>query len=340
MNAGAIPSKPVSGIVIARGSVDEIGEDRFVVVRDSAGRSHYARVRDGESYRESQIGSLAELGAGAERQREVAEQIVSVAKANRGIYSAAAAHQSALRASADGANEQQAASIVRSAESRLGFVAGHEGSGVRALDEGKYAVDAETFEKFSQPGHGRSGRTDVRTIDAHTLAEQIQARAVTWLDRQAFGDRPDPRLNGHPAVEEAIQHRREWLTSSGFVNVTADGKVALQADALRRLARQERDEVASKLAQKYDRPVVELPAGEAVSGEYRGTQQLHGGKLAVVVTDDAVVVGRVRKTPDIAAGSTVTFSRADGRNVSVQLVSGQSLDARTGSAIDGLEAGR
>jgi len=339
MNAGATPSKPVSGIVIARGSVDEIGEDRFIVVRDSAGRSHYGRVRDGESYRELQIGSLAELGAGTQRRREVAAQIVSVAKANGGIYSATA-HQSALRASAEGTNERQAAWLVLSAEARLGFVAGHEGSGVRAVDEGKYAVDAETFGKFSQRGIGRSSRTDVRTIEAHTLADQVQARAVTWLDRQAFGDQPDTRLNGHPAVEEAIQRRREWLTSSGYADVTAHGKVALRSDALGRLARQERDEVASKLAHKYDRPVVELPAGEAVSGEYRGMQQLHRGKLAVIVTDDAVVVGRIRKTPDIATGSTVNFTRADGRNATVQLVTGRSLDARTRNAIDGMEAGR
>jgi hypothetical protein len=180
----------------------------------------------------------------------------------------------------------------------------------------------------------------VRTIDAHTLAEQVQARAVTWLDRQSFGDHPDPRPKGHPAVEEAIQLRSEWLVRNGYADVTADGKVALRADALRSLACQERGEVASKLAQKYDRPVVELRGGEAVTGEYRGTQQLHGGKLAMVVTDDAVVIGRVRKTPDIAAGSTVTLSRTDGRNATVQIVSGQGLDARTGNAIDGLEAGR
>ncbi len=338
MNAGATPSKPVSGIVIARGSVDEIGEDRFIVVRDSAGRSHYGRVRDGDSYRELQIGALAELGAGTQRRWEVAEQIVSVARANGGIYSAEV-HQSALRASADGVNEHQAASIVRSAEARLGFVAGHEGSGVRAVDDGKYAVEVETFQKFSGRAD-RGGRTDVRTIDAHTLAEQVRARAVTWLDRQAFGEHPDPRLSGHPAVEEATQRRREWLTSSGYADVTADGKVALRADALRRLAREERGEVASRLAQKYDRPVVELPAGESVTGEYRGTQQLHGGKLAVVVTDDAVVVGLVRKAPDIATGSTVNFTRTDGRNATVRLVTGRGLDARTGNAIDGLEAGR
>ena len=339
MNAGTTPSKPVSGIVIARGSVDEIGEDRFIVVRDSVGRSHYGRVRDGESYRELQIGSLAELGAGSERRREVAEQIVSVARANDGIYSAEA-HQSAVRVSAEGANQRQAASIVRSATARLGFVAGHEESGVRAVDDGKYAVDSETFGKFSQRGIGRSSRTDVRTIEAHTLAEQVQARAVTWLDRQAFGDRPDARFTGHPAVEEAVQRRREWLTSSGYADVTADGKAALRADALSALAREERDDVASKLAQKYDLPVVELTANEEVTGDYRGTQQLHGGKLAVVVTDDAVIVGRVRKTPDIAKGSTVTLSRAGDRNATVQLVSGQGLDARTGNAIDGLEAGR
>jgi hypothetical protein len=145
---------------------------------------------------------------------------------------------------------------------------------------------------------------------------------------------------GNPAVEEAIQRRREWMVRSGYADVTADGIVAFRADALRSLARQESGEIASKLAQKYDRPVIELPAGEAVSGEYRGTQQLHGGKLAVVVTDDAVIVGRIRKTPDTGTGSTVIFTRSDARNTTLQPVSVQSLDSKTGNAIDGLEAGR
>lgn len=337
MNAGAAPSAPVSGVVIAKGSPDEIGEDRFVVVRDGTGRPHYGRVRDGDNFRDLRPGSIAELGAGTDRHRQVAEQIVAVARANAGVYSDQL-HEDFLRTSEPSSTDRQVASLVRSATSRLDFVAGHEGPGVRALDDGQYAVDPEVFQKFSQRG---SERTDVRAIASHTLSEQVEAHAVTWLDRQAFGDRPDTRLQNHPAVQEAIQQRQEWLVQHGYADrAQEDGRVVLRAEALRKLAAEERSDVAKRLAEKHDRPVEELSAGDTVTGVYRGTQQLHGGKLAIVTTEDAVVIAPVGKTPDVATGSMVNLERTTGRTATIEPVAGQSLDRQTGRTLDGLEAGR
>ena len=63
MAGGNEPSPAVAGVVIAKGSTDELGEDRFVVVRDGSGQAHYGRVRDSATYRDLEIGSVAELGA-------------------------------------------------------------------------------------------------------------------------------------------------------------------------------------------------------------------------------------------------------------------------------------
>lgn len=337
MSAGATPSAPVSGVVIAKGSPDEIGEDRFVVVRDGTGRPHYGRIREGEDYRDLRAGSIAELGAGADRRRQVTEQIIAVANSSARTYSGEL-HEAYLQTSELGSTGRQVASLVRSATSRLGFVAGHEGSGVRPLDDGRYAVEPEVFQKFSQRG---SQRSDVRVIASHTVSEQVNAHAVTWLDRHAFGDHPDARLRDHPAVQEAIQQRQEWLVQHGYADRTQkDGHVVLRANALRKLAAEERSDVAKRLAEKHDRRVEELSAGDTVTGVYRGTQQLHGGKLAIVTTEDAVVVAPVGKTPDVATGSTVNLERTAARNATVASVAGKSLDQQTGRAIDGLEAGR
>jgi len=326
----------VSGVVIAKGSPDEIGEDRFIVIRDGSGQPHYGRFRNGEAFRNLRTGSLAELGAGTDRRRQVTAQIVAVAQANGGVY-AESSHEAFLRASEPEASDRQVASRVRSAAARLAFVAGHEGSGVRALEEGQYAIDPEPFQRFSQRGNSR---TDVRVIDAHPLPEQIEAHAVTWLDRQAFGDRPDARLQDHRAVREAIQQRQAWLVQQGYADrIPDDGGVTLRPEALRTLAVEERSEVARRLAEKFDRPVEGLATGDSVTGAYRGTQQLHGGKLAVVVTDERVVVASVGRAPDISIGSAVTLER-NGRYATVEPVAGQSLDRQTGGTIDGLEAGR
>ena len=64
------------------------------------------------------------------------------------------------------------------------------------------------------------------------------------------------------------------------------------------------------------------------------------GGLAIVTTEDAVVVAPVGKAPDVATGSTVNLERTTGRNATVASVAGKSLDQQTGRAIDGLEAGR
>ena len=329
VTAGAQPSAPVSGIVIAKGSPDEIGEDRFVLIRDATGRPHHGRIRDGEDYRDLRMGSLAELGAGTDRRRQVTEQIAAVARANGGAYSAPL-HESFLLASQPTLSDREVTSLVRSATARLAFVTGQDQSGVRALADGQYAVDPERYQAFSQRG---ASRTDVRVIAAHSLSEQVGAHAVTWLDRHAFGDRPDARLRDHPAVQEAVQQRQGWLVQNGYAMRGSDGQFTLQPDALRKLTAEERLDTANRLAEKYDQPVERLQAGDAVTGEYRGTQQLHGGKLAVVLSDSGIVVANVARTPDIAPGTAVTLERGPGRTAMVRPSAGRALD-------QGMEAGR
>jgi hypothetical protein len=333
MTGGAEPSAPVAGVVIAKGSIDEIGEDRFVVLRDRTGQAHYGRVRDSEAYRDLEIGSVAELGAGAQWRRQVTEQIAAVARAKDGIYSVEL-HDAQLRSVEPDATDREILSHVRSGAWRLGFVAGFEGSGVRALEGGEYAVDADAFARFSQRG---SQRTDVRVIAEHTLAEQIEAHAVTWLDRQAFGQRPDERTAGNPIVQEAIQQRQDWLVRNGYAERSAGdaGTVELLAGALDQLAADERADVTERLADKYGKPVTELAQGGTVSGEYRGTEHLHSGKLAIVVADESVYVSPISKTPDVGTGSEVTLERTSAQDATIELTAGQTLDLDAGLSFDG-----
>jgi len=333
MSGGAEVSEPVAGIVIAKDRADELEDDRFIVVRDSAGQAHYGRVRDTPSYRDLHVGSVAELGAGTQRRQQVAEKIVAVAEANGAVYSAQF-HTAYLHQSKPDSTERDIARAVRSADYRLAFVAGFDGSGVRALETGEYAIDADSFTRFSQRG---CSRTDVRVIAEHSLERQIEVHAVTWLDRQAFGNRPDARTADHPAVQEAIEQRQEWLVRNGYAQRTAGdlGGVELHPDALQQLATEERVDVAGRLTGKYGRPVVELPQGGTVTGEYDGTEHLHSGKLAVVVTEESVFVSPVSRTPDVDAGSTVELQRTSANDTTIELSSGRSRGPDMGLSLDG-----
>jgi type IV secretory pathway VirD2 relaxase len=332
MIAGGDPSQPVAGVVIAKASTDELGEDRFVVIRDGTGRAHYGRVRESDAYRDLDIGSIAELGAGTQRRRTVTEQIAAVAKANDGVYSPEL-HDAYLRVSQPDATDREIASNVRSATPRLSFVAGFEGAGVRGSEGGAYAVDADAFSQFSQR---TSQRTDVRVIAEHSLAEQVEAHAMTWLDRQAFGPRPDARTADNPMVQEAVQQRREWLIQNGYAQRSGDEKnVELLPGAMENLAAEELADVAERLAAKYSLPVNELPRGGTVSGEYRSTEHLHSGKFAVVVAEESVFVSPIRNDPDVGAGSEVTLQRTSAQNATVEVAAGQTLNLDAGLSLDG-----
>jgi type IV secretory pathway VirD2 relaxase len=330
--AGAEVSAPVAGIVIAKGSADEIGDDRFIVVRDGSGQAHYGRVRDTESYRDVHVGSVAELGAGAFRRQQIAEQVAAVAS-DKGVYSVEL-YEAYLRQSQPDSTDRQIASSVRSAQARLAFVAGFESSGVRVLDNEHYAVDAEVFTQFSRRG---SERTDVRVIAQRTLSDQIEAHAVTWLDRQAFIDNPDARTADHPAVQEAIAQRQEWLVANGYAQQPQgkNGMVELRPDALRELAAEEWTAVSDRLAKKHGMAVSQLPQGGSVDGCYEGVEHLHAGKMAVVVSDDGVFVSPVRRTPDAAEGSEVTLQRTSAQDTTVELAATPTLELDAGLSMDG-----
>jgi hypothetical protein len=200
------------------------------------------------------------------------------------------------------------------------------------LDGGLYAVEAEVFTQFSQRG---SERTDVRAIAEHAISNQIEAHAVTWLDRQAFGNHPDSRAADHPTVQDALAQRQDWLVQNGYAQHAQDdnGMVQLRPDALQQLATEEWTSLAGRLAEKYGMPVSELPQGGSVDGRYEGVEHLHAGKLAVVVADDGVFVSPVRQTPDAAAGSGVALQRISAHETTIELAASQSLDLDAGLSL-------
>jgi hypothetical protein len=176
----------------------------------------------------------------------------------------------------------------------------------------------------------------VRVIAEHSLAEQVEAYAVTWLDRQAFGQRPDERTADNPTVQEAVQQRREWLVKNGYAQRSGDEKnIELLPGAMGNLAAEERTDVAERLAAKYGLPINELPRGGTVSGEYHGTDHLHAGKLAVVVAEESVFVSPIRNDPDVGAGSVVTLRRTSAQDATVEVAAGQTLDLDAGLSLDG-----
>jgi hypothetical protein len=272
------------------------------------------------------------------RRREVTADILAVAKEQGGVY-AAQAHQTYLRSVHSDWTDELIDSRVRSAVARLEFVAGYGGSGVRAIEAGRYEVNNDTFAQFSQRANQR---TDLRVASYHTLDYQVEARAFTWLDRQGFGASPDNRLTNHPSIENALQRRSQWLVENGYAERSAEqkGGAQLVPGAINRLNAEERSAADRQLSERYGLPVAELPDGGSVTGTYRGVEQLHAGRRVVVETDHTIYISPIRRTPEANPGSTVTLRRTGARDAAVELAAGQSRGIGAQLYFDGMEAGQ
>ena len=302
-------AEPILGALVAKGSVDEISDRRFVVVRACTGRLYYSQVPEDESFRRAQAGAIVELGARAYRQNVLAGEITMVAENHGGVYSIAD-HAAFLSKRHPGVTPDQATARIRSATAKLVFVAGHNGAGVEQMAESQFRIDAPVFARFTA---ARRGQTDLRIVSAYSLDQQVEARALTWLDRQLFqpsqpGQTPQSSWNGQFA--EALERRRQWLVGQKIADLTGPDQkaITLKAGAMAHLRSVEFRQVLADIAKEFKRPAVRLPREVTITGRYTGLRELQAGPIALIATPQKVyVTHQTRPLNSIRVGNTVTL---------------------------------
>ena len=302
-------AEPILGALVAKGSVDEISDRKFVVVRACTGRLHYSQVPEDESFRRAQAGAIVELGSKAYRQNVLAGEITMVAQNHGGVYSIAD-HASFLAKQHPEVAPDQATARIRSARAKLAFVAGHKGSGVEQMAENQFRIDAQVFEKFTA---ARRGQTDLCIVSAYTLEKQVEAHALTWLDRQLLqpsqpGQCSQALWNGQFA--EALKHRRQWLVDQKIADLTGPDQKAItfKTGAVAHLRSAEFRQVLADITAEFKRPAVRLPREVTITGRYTGLRELHTGQIALIATPQKVyVTHQTRQLSSIRVGNTVTL---------------------------------
>ena len=306
---GTRDAEPILGALVAKGSVDEISDRRFVVVRACTGKLYYSQVSEDESFRRAQAGSVVELGSKAYRQNVLAREITAVAQSHDGIYTAAD-HAAFLSKQHSEVTPDQAPARIRSARAKLVFIAGHHGVGVQQVGENQFRIDAPVFEKFTS---ARRSQTDLRIVSAYSLDQQVEARALTWLDRQLFqpsqpGQAPQTLWNGQFA--QALECRRQWLVGQGLADFTGPDQktITLKAGAMAHLRSVEFRQVLTDIASEFKRPAIRLPREVTITGRYTGLRELHAGPIALITTPQKVYVTHpTRQLSSIRVGSAVTL---------------------------------
>ncbi len=309
---GSRDAEPILGALVAKGSVDEISDRRFVVVRDCTGRLYYSQVPDDESFRRAQAGSVVELGSKAYRQNVLAREITAVIQSHDGVYTVAD-HAALLSKQHQDVTPDQAAARIRSATAKLVSVAGHNGAGVEQMAENQFRIDAPVFEKFTS---ARRGQTDLLILAAHSLERQVEARAFTWLDSRLPselepsqpGQSSQALWNGQFAQE--LERRRQWLVGQGLAEFTGPDQKAItfKAGAIAHLRSVEFRQVLADIASDFNRPAVRLPREVTITGRYAGSRELHTGPIALIATPQKVYVTHpTRPLSSMRVGNTVTL---------------------------------
>ncbi len=302
-------AEPILGALVAKGSVDEISDRKFVVVRACTGRLYFSQVPEDESHRRAQSGSVVELGAKAYRQNVLAEEVTIVAQSHDGVYTAAD-HAVFLAKQHPEVTPDQAIARIRSATAKLAFVAGHNGAGVQQVGETQFRIDAQVFQKFTA---ARRGQTDLRIVSAYSLEKQVEARALTWLDRQLFqpsqpGQSSQALWNGQFA--EALERRRQWLVGQGLAEFTGPDQKAItfKVGAMAHLRSVEFQQVLTDIAGEFKRPAVRLPREVTITGRYTGLRELHTGPIALIATPQKVyVTHQTRPLSSMREGNAITL---------------------------------
>ncbi len=308
MNAREVSAQPILGELVTKGSVDEISDRKFVVVRDSAGKLYYGQVPADENFRRAQSGAVVELGEMAHRQRTVFGEIAAVAQGHGGIYTAAD-HATFLSQQHPELTPDQAAARVRSAAAKMAFVAGYNRSGVTQLAEGKFQIDAPVFERFAS---AKRGQTDLRILSAHSLKQQAEARALTWFDRQLLqpnGTGQTAPANWQGEFATAFERRRQWLVSQGLAEFTGPDRSAItfKAGAVAHLRSAEFRQLQASFASEFKRPAIRLPRETIITGQYLGLRESHAGPVALIATPQRLYVTRwTHRFSTIRQGSGIT----------------------------------
>jgi type IV secretory pathway VirD2 relaxase len=312
MNAREASVSPILGELVAKGSVDEITDRKFVVVRDGAGKLYYGQVPADENFRRAQSGSVVELGEMAHRQRTVMREIITVAQGRNGVYTAAD-HAAFLSQNYPDMTPDQAAAKVRSAAAKLAFIAGHNGSGVTNVAEGQFQIDAPVFERFAS---ARRSQTDMRILSAYGLNQQVEVRAFTWLDRSLLPSGFQPSGTGqrasahwHGEFAAALERRRQWLVAQGLAEFTGPERhaIAFKAGAVAYLRSAEFRQLQATLANEFKKSSIRLPRETTVTGRYVGLRELYSGPVALISAPQRVYVTNwTRQFNVIQPGNAVT----------------------------------
>jgi hypothetical protein len=315
----------VRGVVLAKGAINELTDERFLVLEDHVGKAHYVRLWASEQYEALRVGGIAEVGRSADARRSIGREIIQVVDyAKDGQYSTAR-HLEWIRAQSPRPASGQVEKRLSAFKSIVTKLAKKPESGiVLTAKRNAVTVDAAKVEQFIA---ARNRWPDLRVKVAFSLAEQVHAGAYTWLDRQLLRTGlakkiPGTDLTHNVQVRSALTQRGDWLVLNGYArrkDVDGIQKLEFVPGAIARLLAKEQQELAQRCNEKPGKSLIYLREGQAVTGAYRGTVLQHRGGFALIETATSLVAAPVSRPPWMEKGQQVAAKGISPRYARIDL---------------------
>lgn len=309
-NLASASRSAIRGVVIAKGAVNELSDERFVVLEDRTGKPHYVRLWANEALDAARVGGVLEVGRSAYRRWRIAREIIRVAEFAKDWLYSTSRHRKWLEAQRPRPGEAHMELRLRGYSFDATRLAKQSDSGVAKAPEGAFTVDRAKLEQFTAT---RNRWLDVRVLAAHSLDEQVQAQAYTWLDRQLLRTRLAKEVAAtdiihNPRVQFALIQRADWLVQHGYAKQEQTDKlpaIKLVPGAMARLIAHEHQEFAQRCNRMHGKSVDYLREGQAVAGVYRGMAYQHRGAFVLIETENTLVAAPVSRDPWAEKGQRV-----------------------------------
>jgi type IV secretory pathway VirD2 relaxase len=264
---------PIVGRVVGRGSADEMGERRYLVIDAIDGRTHYADI--GEDDGQYPIGSILRVSDVAVGARRADKTVADIAAAHDGRYGVDIHLQHDPTAT-----ETFAQTHVR----RLEAIRRATG-GVERLADGTWRIAPDHLDRVRdyEEQRARARPVTIDMLSAVPLERQLGTDGATWLDRQLVGEtRHELADHGFGRdVRRALVQRTQWLIDQKLMERDG-GDVVFRTNLLDTLRRREMQRVGDKLAGELGKSFRLPVQGERVDGIYRRPVDLASGRFALL----------------------------------------------------------
>jgi type IV secretory pathway VirD2 relaxase len=276
---GEEPQTPITGRVIDKRLIDELGDRIGLIIDGIDGRVHHVAFRDAAAAEEAKIDAIVEVSRTSSQRP--ADRNIAIVATGTGAYRPGAHREMLEAASArihGGYYEAFVDTHVRRLEAlrRAGIV--ERASADCWLIPDDFEVRARAYDAC----RGRS--TSIRVLSGYDLKQQVKSDGATWLDRRLVGRDQSPlAMSGFGAeVREALDRRADELVRQGHASRTVDGAWRPRADLIRTLQHREVERAGHELAAERGLAFAPVQEGQTVRGKLLGPAQLTSGRFAMI----------------------------------------------------------